>query len=137
MKKKFLIIAMILAVILSSLIIINYFSPRPIIYETTTAHLGFLKYNSSDSNVILTAEQEKQLLFVLSKYRCRRTLKDYFPYFATDVKYEIYLRTETENPWHILVGNINICYIAGNHLPYEIIDPQSLIHEIDDIFTTQ
>ena len=70
-----------------------------------------------------------QLFEILSKYKCKKSKTDYFPYTADDIAVKISL-TQNHRPKHILLGKFNIWYESADKKSYDIIDGDKLLNEI-------
>ena len=122
-------------VIAAAVYLFIYFTPRPVVQNPETAKLQNIRHHGATELIALDANQEKAILDLLSQYQCRRTFKSYFPFNGEDADYELWLRSETEYPWIILIGEFNICYIPSDQRAkvYEILDAQNLSAQLKEI----
>lgn len=109
-----------------------YFTPLPVLRNAETAKLQNIRHHGAAESIALDANQEKAVLNLLSQYQCQRTMKTYFPFHGESADYELVLHTDTEYPWIILIGKINICYISSDQRAkvFEIQDAQNLSAEL-------
>jgi isopropylmalate/homocitrate/citramalate synthase len=80
------------------------------------------------NNIGYIVENDK-LFKILSKYKCKKSKKEYFPYTSDDIVVEIYL-TQNHKPKHILLGKFNIWYESSDKKVYDIMDGDKLLNEI-------
>lgn len=110
-----------------------YFTPRPVVRDPAKANIQSIQLYSTQQYLTLGTDQKKAVLELLSRYQCRRTVRTYFPFYRENANYELTLHTETEIPWHILIGKVNICYVSSDQGAYEILDAQNLSTELKGI----
>lgn len=112
-----------------------YFTPLPVLRNQETAKLQNIRHHGAAESILLDANQVKAVLDLLSQYQCRRTMKTYFPFHGENADYELVLHTDTEYPWIILIGKINICYISSDQRAtvFEILEAQNLSAELKGI----
>lgn len=135
-KKSITVIALVgVLVIIAAIFSFIYFTPRPVVQNPVNAKLQNIRHHGAAESISLDARHVKAVLDLLSEYQCRRTMKTYFPFHGEDADYELVLHTETEYPWIILIGKINICYISSDQRAtvFEILDAQNLSSELKGI----
>jgi hypothetical protein len=134
MKKKMIKFLLAVASILAiAVFLVVRYSPQPVVGDPAKAQVQSVRYHQSPEPILLDAVQEKTILNLLSNYKCRRSMKSYFPFHGEDADYELTLHTDTKIPWHILIGKINICYVSSDQGAFEIIDAQNLSTELKAI----
>ncbi|AOT70641.1 hypothetical protein [Geosporobacter ferrireducens] len=70
-----------------------------------------------------------KLFKILTKYKCKKSKSNYFPYTTGDVIAEISIH-QNNKPKHIILGNFNIWYETSDKVAYDIIDGDKLLQEI-------
>ena len=78
----------------------------------------------------------EDLLAILSKYKCRRTKNNYFPYQSGDEIVEFSL-IQNDRPLHILLGKFNVRYESADKEVYEILEGNQLLKEILSLIEEQ
>lgn len=135
-RKPILVIVFIsLCTIAAAIYLLTYFTPRPVLHNPETAKLQNIRHHGAVESLALDANQVKAVMNLLSQYQCRRTMKSYFPFHGENADYELVLHTDTEYPWIILIGKINICYISSDQRAtvFEILEAQNLSAELKGI----
>lgn len=133
-RKTFGYIAVVsLVAIAISIYLFSYFTPRPVVRNPETANVQSIQLYSTQQYLTLGTDQKKSVLELLSRYQCRRAMRAYFPFYRENADYELTLHTETEIPWHIMIGKVNICYVSSDLGAFEILDAHNLSAELKGI----
>ena len=141
MKKRVLIIVIIACVVVA-IVVAGFviYRPRPLIAPPDTVvngNGGYLKsdtvvldvyYNGTDITDRIDIEQ---LVKILSGYECRRG-SDPFPYPQADIVWKIEL-VQDFKPIHIILGKDSFRYEAVSSGIYWVIDPESLLGELNAV----
>lgn len=128
-KVVVIIIGFLLVIIILSIIMFQYYLPKPIITDEENAKITtiFIK-GGIDENLI----DKNALLDILSKYKSKKTLQNYFPYQYNKIKVEINFM-DNDKSKHILLGDFNIWYETGDEGAYEILNAEELKDEVWDL----
>jgi len=96
-----------------------YFLPRSIIQNPAEAQIWAVSYRDAEVAMF----DEKEIIRLLSEYKCRRAWKDYSPYFDYgEIQIEID-GLDSQDALHIQISeNTMIFYISADRTIYEIID---------------
>lgn len=132
-KKRWL--GIILTTIITALVlfvVIHIFSPKNIISDTGNIHIYWVEYNGTEVSV-----DEKKLINILSKYKSKRTFKNYFPYQNDKIHTQISLDDNQSSHKFILLGEFNIWYEPGGPesklRTYQILNAQELKEELTSL----
>ena len=142
MKKRTLIIVIIicLVVVLLSVAGLIFFRPVPLIESPNKVVNGSEEYSKSDTVVsdvyyngtdVTDRIDIEQFVRILSRYECRRGSNP-FPYPEADMVWKINL-IQDFSPVHIVLGKDSVRYEAANTGMYRIINPESLMDELNTL----
>lgn len=123
-KKTPLKVSFIVVLALAGILFV-YYLPQPILSEPENTQITHIKYNNEQ----ILDYDEKEMIEILSAYKCRRTIKDFAPYENKNIEFEID-GGDSSKPIHILLGEkTKIFYISGNKIGYQIIDKNNDLRE--------
>ena len=141
MKKKTLIIVIIIClVVVLAVAGLIFFRPVPLIESPNKVVNGTEDYSKSDTVVdrilyngtdVTDSIDIEQFVRILSRYECRRGSNP-FPYPQADMVWEINL-IQNFGPIHIVIGKDSVRYEAVNTGMYRIINPESLMDELNTV----
>lgn len=117
LKKRLVIVFVFIAVSVTGSFL--YFLPQPIIQHPEEAQIWSVSYKEARVAMF----DEKEIIHLLSEYKCRRAWKDYSPYYNYgEIQIEID-GLDSNDPLHIQISeNTMIFYISADRTIYEIID---------------
>jgi len=141
MKKRTLIIVIIIClVVVLAVAGLIFFRPVPLIASPNTVVNGSEEYSKSDTVVsdvyyngtdVTDRIDIEQFVRILSRYECRRGSNP-FPYPQADMVWQIDLIQDFK-PVHIVLGKDSVRYEAVNTGMYRIINPESLMDELNTV----
>lgn len=123
----------VLIVMAASIYLLAYFAPRPVVRDPAGANVQSVRMYRTQQDITLGTQQKTAVLELLARYQCRRSLQSYFPFHGENADYELTLHTETEIPWNIVIGKVNICYVSSDQRAFEILSAQNLSAELKRI----
>ena len=140
MKNKLLITAICLVVLVVACVF--FFRAKPIVKQPYSVGINEVHIKSDfvlggvsykDGNYVYDADAFT-VFELLSRYKCRRTLDNPFPYRVEDKFWEITF-SQSFKPWHIVLGKDSVMYSSGTDLfMFKIINPEALMAELEALF---
>jgi hypothetical protein len=140
-KRSLLIVIVICLVVVLAVVGLFFFRPMPLIASPNTVVNGSEEYSKSDTVVdriyynstdVTDRIDIEQFVKILGGYKCKRTFNNPFPYASEDMVWEINL-IQNFKPIHIVLGKDSVRYEAVNTGMYRIINPESLMDELNTI----